>query len=711
MRPGLSISICSSRRSWLAVWAVFAAALTASHARSATSRDVSPLLRAAAAEVARASSSARAASVMVREVGPAGMVRADGAGRLHVFVYVSRADAAARDALALAGAEVELVSERAGAAPAWAPAAGLDAIAALPFVRRISPPIYAVAQSGGTQTQGDAIHRADLLRARGVTGQGARVGAISDGALGFQASRDAGDLPGDVAILRPGDGNEGTVLMEIVHDLAPGAKLGFCSGPSGRTQTILDFADCASRLVDEWGASVIVDDVNFLGTSWFEDGIDAVAVSEAIAKGAVWVSAAANFGDSHYQARFTDAGDALRSHDFGGGDVTMPVHVPVGGMSVYLQWANPFESVTDDYAVCLVSQAEGVADTCSKRFDTANPFEVVSLPCVSAEPCDVEIAIRRESGESREVELYFSQRVSYGPTQYGTRADSFFGHPAVTEAVAVAAINAVDEGHDDITTYSGEGPITVFFPAPETRAGKPEVSGIDCVSISPESQFRNPFCGTSASAPHVAGVAALLRGAFASASAGDVRRALIDGGTATKRPGDETAGQGAPLVDAERSAELLEERVGSTPIATITEPSGDVTVRAGQTVTFSGTCTDPFTPDGLAGRWSFDAASGVSPIDGLTTGAVTFSIAGTHTVSFTCTNSAGASDPTRDTRSITVRSSGGGGGGCNVGDGAPSGTFAALVGAASLLLATHTRHRRAGGATRTARRRSLRESA
>lgn len=684
MCPRLSVSL--SRRSRLAVWGVLALALFVPCAHGATARDVSPMLRAAASEVARGSSVNRAAGTMVRAVGPAGMVRADGAGRLHVFVFVSGVDTAAREALTSAGAEIELVNERGDVVQAWVPAARLDAIAARPFVRRVTPPVYGVAQSGGTQTQGDAIHRADVLRGLGVTGRGTRVGVISDGALGFQASRDAGDLPGDVAILDPGDGNEGTVLMEIVHDLAPDAKLGFCSGRAGRTQTILDFADCAARLVDDFGASVIVDDVNFLGTSWFEDGIDAVAVSEAIAKGAVWASSAANFGDSHYQARFNDAGDALHSHDFGGGDVTMPVHVPVGGMSVYLQWANPFESVTDDYAVCLVSQTEGVADTCSTRFDPANPFEVVALPCVSSEACDVDIAIRRESGADREVELYFTQRVSYGPTQYGTRADSFFGHPAVPEAVAVAAINAVDEGHDDITTYSGEGPITILFPAPETRAGKPEVSGIDCVSISPESQFRNPFCGTSASAPHVAGVAALLRSAFTSAGADEVRLALIDGGTPTRRPGDASAGQGAPLVDAERSAELLVERVGSTPIATITEPSGDVTLRVGQSATFSGTCTDPFTPDGLAGRWTFGSASGVSPIDALSPAAVTFPVAGTHTVSFTCTNSTGASDPTPETRTITVRSSGGGGGGCNVGGAGAASGAASMFAVAALLL-------------------------
>lgn len=51
--------------------------------------------------------------------------------------------------------------------------------------------------------------------------------------------------------------------------------------------------------------------------------------------------------------------------------------------------------------------------------------------------------------------------------------------------------------------YSSQGP---------TRDGrlKPEILGPDCVSVTGNGGFPTTFCGTSAAAPHVAGVAALL---------------------------------------------------------------------------------------------------------------------------------------------------------------------------------------------------------
>ncbi len=634
-----------------------------------TGERVSALLRGAAAELGqRASGPKRATAVApmgVRVVGDEGLVRADERGRLHVFVRVARSDASARDALARAGLEIELANERAKVVQGWLPRTALEAVASLDFVRRVTPPIYAEAAAGQVQTEGDAIHRADLLRALGIRGKGVRVGAISDGALDFQAARDAGELPGDVSILSPGDGYEGTALLEIVHDLAPDAKLGFCSGRPTTPQTLLEFADCAQRLVDEFGADVIVDDVNFLGTPYFEDGLDAIAVGEAIAKGAVWVSAAANFGDSHYQATFVDSGDPLHSHDFGGGDVTMPVRVPLGGLNVYMQWADPFESVTDDYAVCIVNGAEPGAESCSRRVDPANPFEVLFLPCSTANACDVDIAIRLESGAAREVELFFTQRESYGPRQFGSARDSVFGHSAGRDVVSVAAINATDPGYDDVTSYSSQGPVTLFFPELVRRA-KPEVSAVDCVSLSGAGQFHSPFCGTSASAPHVAGVVALLRSAFATASVAEIRGALADGAVDVGAPGYEDRG-GFGRVDAVRSADLLRERVGSTPVATIVEPPGDVTIRAGEDVSFAGSCADPYAPDGFSGHWEFGAGSGVAPSDQLAPGGVTFTIVGTHRVSFTCANGAGSADPTPETRTVTVRSArGGGGGGCAV---------------------------------------------
>ena len=87
---------------------------------------------------------------------------------------------------------------------------------------------------------------------------------------------------------------------------------------------------------------------------------------------------------------------------------------------------------------------------------------------------------------------------------------------------------------------------------------------------------------------------------------------------------------------------------GAPPTATITNPSGNVTVAAGQSVSFVGTGSDP---NGLpfTGHWDFgDSVSA----DGLSV-THTYSAAGTYTVKFTVTNSQGLTSAP-DQRIVTV---------------------------------------------------------
>ena len=93
--------------------------------------------------------------------------------------------------------------------------------------------------------------------------------------------------------------------------------------------------------------------------------------------------------------------------------------------------------------------------------------------------------------------------------EFNVPAGSVFGHPAVTGAIAAGAIAASDPGNDTIETFSSRGPAEVFSPSFESRL-KPDVAAIDGVSVTGAGGFPSPFFGTSAAAPHVAGVAALV---------------------------------------------------------------------------------------------------------------------------------------------------------------------------------------------------------
>ena len=88
------------------------------------------------------------------------------------------------------------------------------------------------------------------------------------------------------------------------------------------------------------------------------------------------------------------------------------------------------------------------------------------------------------------------------------------------------------------------------------------------------------------------------------------------------------------------------------PNGVINTPAGAVTITAGQSVSFTGTGSDPDNNLPLAFAWNFGGGATNSTVED--PGAVVFANAGTFTVSFTVTDGLGLADPTPDTRVITV---------------------------------------------------------
>src|SRR5262249_34950553 len=93
---------------------------------------------------------------------------------------------------------------------------------------------------GAATSQGDIAHRArDGRNFFGITGAGVKIGVLSDSVRFLEQVQTSGDLPPDVTVL-PGESGttgipgapfsgEGTAMLEITHDLAPGAKLFFAT--------------------------------------------------------------------------------------------------------------------------------------------------------------------------------------------------------------------------------------------------------------------------------------------------------------------------------------------------------------------------------------------------------------------------------------------------------------------------------------------------
>jgi len=329
-----------------------------------------------------------------------------------------------------------------------------------------------------------------------------RVGVISDGVDSMAAAQASGDLPATVTIqTHGGSGDEGTAMLEIVHDLAPGAELGFC-GPA----TSLEMVTCVNDLANIYGADIIVDDLGFFDQAFFEDDFVAQAVATIVSNGVFYTSSAGNSAETHYQGDYVDSGDGLGSHLISGADNVFDVN-SLGNVRIFLQWSNRFDgTASDDYDLCLQGEDAAACAGFNSVQDGAGgvdyPWEGRLLDCTLG--CAVQV--RLITGNAQTLELYV---LDGGALNAADRvaADSIFGHPAVPGALAAAAVDQASP--DAIETFSSRGPVTIIFPATEIRQ-KPDLTATDGVAVTGAGLFPSPFYGTSASAPHIAGVAALL---------------------------------------------------------------------------------------------------------------------------------------------------------------------------------------------------------
>jgi subtilisin family serine protease len=490
------------------------------------------------------------------------MLRVDGTGRIQVYVFVTEASEQTLDSLRRHGLDVEIVNSDFAVIQGWVPVTNLEALAAEPVVLNIRPPSYARAGRGPVVTEGDSIHRCDQARSLGFDGTGVKVGVTSTGITGLAASQAAGELGPVEVIGGVGSEDEGTAMLEVIADCAPGTTLAYAQ--SGTTS--LAFVQDVNALRDA-GAQIIVDDILFVRDPYFEDGLTALNDRKLGAE-VLRVTLAGNYGLGHYLGVFsTGSFDPVlmgTRHDFGGGDELLRFEVPQGLTTrILLQWNNQFGAAADDYDLC-VRGTNGALLTCSTDAQTGtdDPFEgvIVSCPDSSPTPCTGDIQVTLFAGFPRFLVLYCEDCLF---REFNDPAFSIHGQSAVPELLTVAASPASNP--EVIEPYSSAGPVNIFFPSIEIRS-KPDLTGIDCVATSRPDW--NPFCGTSAAAPHVAAVAAiLLQRMGPETSVQALRSALLATATDLGRPGfDFTFGAGradaltavqSPLLDPSLLASVL----------------------------------------------------------------------------------------------------------------------------------------------------------
>jgi subtilase family protein len=461
-------------------------------------------------------------------------LKVDGAGRVQVYISVTDTSDQALATLRGHGLDIEVVNKDFAIVQGWIPVWSLEALAGEPLVVKIRPPSYATTDTGSVVSQGDSIHRCNQARPLGFDGTGVRVGVVSDGVSGLAASQSAGEL-GPVQVLNPGSGDEGTAMLEIIADCAPGASLMFSTFGGSSLQFVQ-----AVNALRAAGAQIIVDDVAaFLTEPIFEDSLTALN-DRAVGRSLLRLTSAGNRGRAHYQAVFTpgsfdpDPQIMGTRHNFGGGDELLRFQVP-GGFTVtlFLQWGNRFGAAADDYDLCI-RLTNGALVACSNAVQNGDddPLEFLSLQCPAASGsfCLADAEVTRFAGATQMLALFCSDPCQF--TQFNNRSGSVVGHKAVPEVLAVSASPASNPGI--VEDFSSAGPVTILFPEPQTRT-KPDLNAVDGVATS-RPGF-NPFFGTSAAAPQAAAVAAIALqrmgpGTSPQALAGALKATAVDLGAA-----------------------------------------------------------------------------------------------------------------------------------------------------------------------------------
>ena len=204
-----------------------------------------------------------------------------------------------------------------------------------------------VGASGATSAQ---VQQALDESGVSVNGTGIKVGVLSDSFndLGGAAADEAdGALPSasNVQVLEDlgsGGTDEGRAMMQIVHDIAPGASLAFYTA----FESEQDFANGILALAAA-GCKVICDDVSYFDEPFFQNGVVAQAIETVEAEGVTYVSAAGNNASNGYQAAWTpisgsfDGVSLTDAESFGGSLVqTVTINTEGTGDSVplLLEW-------------------------------------------------------------------------------------------------------------------------------------------------------------------------------------------------------------------------------------------------------------------------------------------------------------------------------------------------------------------------------------
>jgi len=389
------------------------------------------------------------------------------------------------------------------------PIKNLDLLSTIPQINKIKPPSLAWQQAlsrNNVISEGVGFINADIVQKGGFTGAGVNV-AVLDLAFDTSNNEILSNIQ-DIKVLRNSFGNNnvpemgnpgrsehvhGTAVAEIIVDVAPDVKLYlYTIGTEVEYQIAID--DIINR-------NDVDIDIVAMSLGWINYSTDGTSIltqktEELVANDIVTVISAGNYAKQHWQGNFVDEDDD-GWHDFSDVDNLQSFDVSKDQrLVVNLLWDREngntydfdlilYDSELNEYVITSqnvqVSPDDQLLETISFVPDVAGVYHVGIHFDGAVLPSNVLLEM-------------------FSPTHELEHFNTKSSVIVPTDADGILVVGAVHHGDASLEPFSSQGPTKEGRSTPHVMAG-------DAVTTT---SYSNPFYGTSAAAPHVAGVSALL---------------------------------------------------------------------------------------------------------------------------------------------------------------------------------------------------------
>ena len=402
------------------------------------------------------------------------------------------------------------------------PVSELKNLKKLKFVKKLNPPTVAI-QTSNEKTISEGVEkvRANLVHEGGFTGNGITAAVLD---LGFDQNNieikdnisqtksfriDSGkplDLKG-----RNSEYKHGTAVAEIIVDVAPDVELYLFS-----VGTETEFAEAVDYAIEE---DVDIIHMSMGWVNYPTDGKSTITkkTEHAIEKGISFVVSSGNFAQNHWEGNFYDS-NGNGWHEFPSLDessiidegITLKVplsKVKKSAIKADLLWDGP-NADKDFFGLILRHEGEQV-DYSSHVQPQSDDKKVQSIFFVPQKKGIYELGVYSELGESdSKIEIFSStNRLEH------VWPEGSVGVP--TDARGAIVTGAVNHENLSPEPYSSQGPTNLGNEVPTVVAP----SGVKTTA-------KGFFSGTSASAPHVAGIIALMLEKYENSTPSEIKKLL-----------------------------------------------------------------------------------------------------------------------------------------------------------------------------------------